>query len=337
MLRAPYIGADFESRPRQGVLKGKHFTRFKSADAEACAPQRTEKIAQQDGGQVGLKPGDGETESIPEALFSPSKYNDQVLSQGAVPSSVSGCDGQLGPQRSVSLADFSQVRPQDIVRAARRSVQEQSKSSGYKPQRRVTVDALEQQFSSNRPRPTDSKLSWLLPPSLQRDSVYSQHSVGESNGVEAEAVKCSSGENQAFAYMMDYVPAPEIANRLFSQIKDHENKFAEDVAVLTAAVAAEAGPATSSQLISKTILCDEALDAATMRDASGLSGRTDVLIPLKQLKKGMQLPPTEIPTRFYQEKIQALGVVTPDTATDGSAQPCWDAKSRQWKTYVMYL
>jgi hypothetical protein len=142
-------------------------------------------------------------------------------------------------------------------------------------------------------------------------------------GVSAEI---PSNSPQDLTSLMEYVPPGEIATRISSQIRDHEASVVRGTTI-----------SDSHQLVTelaqfsmpRTLVVDSEIDVAALRDASGLSGKTDVIIPLFQLRKGMKMPPTALPPRFFLEKVVPLGICHENGQGEGA--PHWDAKSRQWK------
>jgi hypothetical protein len=78
----------------------------------------------------------------------------------------------------------------------------------------------------------------------------------------------------------------------------------------------------------------EELDSVFTRDDACLAGKSDVVVSLELLRRGMPPPPTTIPERFFQERI--IPMYTAEAGGDAGAGNAasdirWDPKSRQWK------
>lgn len=331
MLAGGHITPDFSAKPQQGVLKGKRFSKHVVSEGQLVGVrqqgQRNSVFKHEKGPEL-----TSTEDSRPTLDVSESKLGDKQFPVVSIGSTHSQ-DGNGEGARRLTSFELPQVRPSDIVRAARRSVQEISKQDTSKPPRRLTLDVLEQQYSAPK---CESRLSWLLPSNFQRPENASAN--GKEEGIQSlPSVQLSSAESDGkepkhevtIAGLMDYVPPQEIANRILMQAIDHERKRIEEARLRAAESGATSTCPTSTQIINHRIQADEECTPEALQDASGISGRTDVIVPLSYLKKGMQLPPSEIPERFYKEKILALGVTTPGEV---SVAPHWDAKSRQWKT-----
>lgn len=137
-----------------------------------------------------------------------------------------------------------------------------------------------------------------------------------------------SNSPQDLVSLMEYVPPAEIAIRLSTQIHEHE-------AAVARAAAASMNHSQSNELVQfnipRTLVADSEIDAASLREASDLVGKTSVIIPLFQLRKGMKMPSTALPQRFFQEKVVPLGICQESGQGDATSIPHWDVKSRQWK------
>lgn len=176
------------------------------------------------------------------------------------------------------------------------------------------------------------------PPSLLPGHALGVDPAALSNQTSsAPAVSLLPGRE--FVTMMEYVPVPEIAQRVVAQIRDHESESREAGIRANDTDEKDGGAGFT---VPKTLMSDTEIDLASLRDAAGLSGRTDVVVPLIQLQKGMQLPPTELPPRFFQEKIVPLGICSESNGYGVAAKklaesepsgdhPHWDSKARQWK------
>lgn len=259
--------------------------------------------------------------------------------------SILDAEPDLG--RSASLPSISElesaVRGPDVIRAARRSVHEGPPARTASRQARKSVGSDSLRGRASLPcitkDPGNSMTSAALP------QLAAPISGTHSNGITAlphssnidsvmipiEAGKWDSGEVSSFQAatldaLLGRLPSNEVAAKIMESITEHESKIEATLEVERAAVA---GPSP----VVKPVVTDVGLDAAVLRDASGLTGHSDIVISLYQLKKGMMLPPSELPVRFHQEKIVPLGIVDA-SSTQGDANPLaphWDAKSRQWK------
>lgn len=215
--------------------------------------------------------------------------------------------------------------PGSVLRAARRSLQEISRvATASRPLRRSV--ASEKTIISRGPEnidfgPAGADKGWI-----DAGSTATQLSQF-TNPAEDDGKK---PEEKSLAAMLEYVPTQDIARRLVASIDEFERDFT------TSQHRCEEG---EPHPIANRIVCDSAVTAAALRDASGLSGRSSVVISLYQLQKGMNTPPSELPLRFYQEKVVPLGLDT-DAAIvrgkgDAGPQPKWDPKSKQWKMLVV--
>ena len=92
-----------------------------------------------------------------------------------------------------------------------------------------------------------------------------------------------------------------------------------------------------SRRISSVVRQLEDFDTALLRDAAALSENgSGIAVSGEVLRLGMPLPPSDLPERFYLEKVEPMAISSSSVVVPESAATDvhWDPKTKQWKRYA---